>query len=128
MGDIPDDVPSLDELGDTDDLPEYWTESTTITVDRWVKESLDRYREGRPWNQFLEQLRREHADPITFNDVDEIAEQLKNELSMLNEPVVSADVEGLVAKVERLESAAETIEERTGRMERDLETITGGNQ
>jgi len=80
MPDKPDDVPSLEELGDGDDLPAYWAESTTITVDRWVKESLDAHRDGRPWNQYLEKLRREHADPITINDVHDLAEVLIREL------------------------------------------------
>lgn len=127
MGEHPDDVPSLEELGDGDDLPEYWAESTTITVDRWVKESLDRHREDRPWNAYLEKLRREHADPLTLNDVHELADELKNELSMADDPGVSTDVEGLVEKVERLESAVGTVEERTGRIERVLEEL-GGHQ
>ena len=80
MADKPDDVPSLEELGSGAEMPEYWTTSTTITVDRWVKASLDEHRDGRPWGQFLEQLRREHADPITINDVGELADRLDEEL------------------------------------------------
>lgn len=82
MSEKPDDVPSLEELGEGDDVPAYWEESTTITVDRWVKESLDAHREGRPWNQYLEQLRREHADPITFNDAQQIVEYIDSEVSL----------------------------------------------
>jgi len=49
-------------------------EYTTITVTKRVKEDLDEYRDGRPWSVFLEQLRKEHADPITLNDAQEIAD------------------------------------------------------
>lgn len=116
--DPPKDVPSLDELGADDDLPAYWEESTTITVDRWVKESLDRHRDGRSWNAYLEQLRREHADPITLNDVEEIAEHLKNEISMANEPGVEVDVGRILGRIDDLESALprKVAEEMEGRM------------
>lgn len=106
MGERPEDVPSLEELGSDDPLPNYWTKKTTITVDRWVKASLDEHRDGRPWNQYLEKLRREHADPITFTDVEQIADELKNQLSMLADPGVAVtenDVARMMEKLRELE-------------------------
>lgn len=45
-------------------------------------------------------------------------EDVKNELSMANEPGVELDVE-------RVMDALETVEERTGRIERTLEDVEG---
>lgn len=78
--------PSLEELGDDpDEIGEYWSERTTITVRRYTKERLDAHREGRPWDEYLELLRREHADPITFNDVESIADALKEQIQPMLE-------------------------------------------
>lgn len=63
--------PSLDEV---EELDEYWTENTTITVSRYTKARLDEHRDGRPWDEFLEKLRMEHADPLTLRDIDEISD------------------------------------------------------
>lgn len=52
------------------------TKYTTITVTDRVKEDLDTHRDGRPWSVYLEQLRQEHADPITLNDAEEIADKV----------------------------------------------------
>lgn len=82
MYEKPDDVPSLEELGAGDDSPEYWAESTTITVDRYVKQTLDEDRDGQPWNQYLESLRRAKADPLTLSDAEEIIEYLENQLDI----------------------------------------------
>ena len=57
-------------------MPREETEYTTITVPKRVKNDLDEHRGGRPWAVFLEQLRREHADPITLNDAEEIADRV----------------------------------------------------
>lgn len=78
--DIPDEVPSLEELGSDDELPPYWMEETTITCARWVKHDLDKHRNGTPWTPFLEQLRQEYADPLTLNDAEEIAEEVKRQV------------------------------------------------
>jgi len=72
------DPPPLDEV---DELSEYWTENTTISVSRHTKARLDEHRDGRPWDTYLEQLRREHADPITINGVQEMADILVDELA-----------------------------------------------
>lgn len=80
MEDRPDDVPALSDIGDGDDLPGYWTESTTITVDRWVKQALDDPRNNQPWNQYLMELQRAKNDPLTLSDVDDIAERLGDQL------------------------------------------------
>ena len=61
---------------------EKWHEKTTITVDRWVKAALDHDREGKPWNEYLNGLRRLKADPLTFSEVEAIAEHLEDELSL----------------------------------------------
>lgn len=61
-------------------MPRGETGYTTITVPVDVKESLDEHRDGRPWGTYLEQLRREHADPLTINDVQELARLLSEEL------------------------------------------------
>lgn len=71
--------PSLEDMADSDE--NYWMEDTTITVSRYTKARLDHHRDGRPWDQFLEMLRREHADPLTFNDANEIAEYLADHLT-----------------------------------------------
>jgi len=56
------------------------TEYTTITVPATVKDQLDEHRKGRPWAVYLEQLRREHADPLTFNDAQSIADHVAKEV------------------------------------------------
>jgi len=58
------------------------TEYTTITVRKRTKERLNEHRDGRPWDQYLEKLRREHADPVTLNDMGELADSLEDELSL----------------------------------------------
>jgi hypothetical protein len=90
-----DDPPPLD--ADPAEIDDYWTETTTISVPRIVKENLDKHRDGRPWGEFLERLRREHADPITLNDAEEIAD------------VVSDRVDGAEMDADEL---AATIAER----------------
>ena len=62
-----------------------------------MKARLDHHRDGRPWNQFLEQLRKEHADPITFNDAEAIAEtvsdRVKDEFGLTDFAEMYEDVE-----------------------------------
>jgi hypothetical protein len=95
-----------------------------------VKDDLDEHREERPWGSYLEQLRREHADPLTFNeaqeiadvvaesietenlDIDEIVDRLKNELSMANEPGVEVDTAELIEEIDRLKEMVERVPER----------------
>jgi len=103
------DPPTLEELAENPDH-NWWSEDTTITVSKATKRQLDAHRDGRPWNQYLEQLRREHADPLTLNSVDEIADRLESQM----------DTSGGIAD---LRNALETIEERTGRIERQLEDL-----
>jgi hypothetical protein len=79
MVDRPDNVPALDELRESDPLPEWWAEETTITCRRYTKQRLDTHRDGRPWDVFLEQLRQSHADPVTMNDIGEIADAVARE-------------------------------------------------
>lgn len=98
-------LPPLD--ADPDEWDEKWNEKTTITVDRWVKAHLDHGRDGQPWNEYLEMLRRQKADPVTLSDAQAIAEYLTAEIE------VGGDVEAALA----------TIEERTGRIERQLEEL-----
>lgn len=112
--------PALDEVEELDD---YWTENTTISVQRITKQRLDEHRDGRNWDVFLEQLRREHADPITYNDVSDIADELKNQLSMVNEPTVDHDVEGLIERVEALEEAVKETTNALQRQQRVLEAL-----
>lgn len=52
------------------------TDFTTISVPESVKARLDEQRGARPWGAFLEQLRQEHADPITLNDAEAIADHV----------------------------------------------------
>lgn len=73
-------LPPLD--ADPDEWDEMWNEKTTITVDRWVKAHLDHDRDGQPWNQYLETLRRQKADPVTLSDAQVIAEYLEDKLSL----------------------------------------------
>lgn len=81
--------PALDEV---EELGDYWKEDTTITVRRYTKAQLDEHRDGRPWDVFLEQLRREHADPLTFNDAEQIAEYLEEQLEPIaNSASMAAD-------------------------------------
>lgn len=70
----------LPALDDVEELDDYWTENTTITVRRITKKQLDEYRDERPWDVFLEQLRREHADPITLNDAQAIADRVAEDI------------------------------------------------
>jgi len=123
MAEKPDNVPSLEELGDGEELPEWWRKDTTITVTRFTKQRLNTHRDGRPWDVYLEKLRREHADPITYNGVEEIAEQLKNELSMANEPGVEVDTQGLIERIESLESAVKEATQTTMSVERKVEEL-----
>lgn len=69
--------PSVDDPGAMDD---YWHEETTITLPRHIKRSLGAHRDDQPWGRFLEQLRREHADPLTFTSVEAIADELNQQL------------------------------------------------
>jgi len=72
--------PSLEELGDGDELPNHWQEETTITVTRYTKARLDENRDGVPWDTYLETLRREHADPLTLSDADDVAREVVERL------------------------------------------------
>lgn len=91
--------PALDEV---DELDDYWTESTTITVSRYTKAQLDEHREGRPWDEFLEMLRREHADPITFNDAQQIVDFINEEVALRE----GVDADAIASRVsERIDYA-----------------------
>jgi len=117
MADKPDDAPALSEIGDGEDLPGYWAEATTITVRRYTKQRLDDDRDGKPWDRYLEELRRSKADPLTLSGVDEIAERLNEQLGL------DADLRD---QLDRIESAASTAEERTGTIERKVDDLGGG--
>lgn len=88
--------PSLDEVGELDS---YWNEETTITVSRYTKARLDAHRDGKPWDQYLEQLRREHADPMTLTSVDEIAERLNKQLTVTLDATERHEIAQDVAEV-----------------------------
>lgn len=119
MVDRPDDVPSIEEVENTDDLPDWWAQDTTITVSRFVKQSLDAQREGRPWGIFLEKLRREHADPLTVNDVDELAKVLKNNLAGAQESE-DGDAEELGTKLDKVISMVEQTRDNTEGIQNEL--------
>ena len=42
--------------------------------------------------------------PLTLSEVDEIAKQLKNEISMANEPGVEVDTESIIKRIDDLEN------------------------
>lgn len=71
------------------------SEWTTITVRKPVKEKLDAKRGSRPWTEFLEELRQSHADPITLNEITDVAEYLNDELE------VNVDYAEIERRVER---------------------------
>lgn len=116
MADKPDDVPALSEIGDGEDLPGYWSEPTTITIRRYTKQRLDADRDGKPWDRYLEGLRRSKADPLTLSGVDEIADRLNDRLGLDDD---------LRAQLDRIESATQTTEERTNSIQHTLERELG---
>jgi hypothetical protein len=46
-------------------------------------------------------------------DAEAIAEQLKNEISMANDPTVEVDTEGLIREMEKLQELVERVPENT---------------
>lgn len=110
--------PALDELPEEE--TNYWLETTTISVKRITKQQLDHERDGKPWDEYLEQLRREHADPLTVNNVDDITDRISDQIDTLAyEGALSED------DAQRIESSLSTIEERTGRIEKQLDDLGG---
>lgn len=107
----------LPSLTDGDELDDYWTEKTTISVSRITKQKLDEHRDGRPWDTYLEQLRREHADPLTINDVNELADNLEDALnlaSMVSDPGVDNDaIAELYERLESIERQLDNVPEDT---------------
>lgn len=107
----------LPRLDDGEELDEYYTEQTTITVNRITKMRLDEHRDGRPWDTYLEQLRREHADPLTINDVNELADSLEASLdlaSMVADPGVDNDtIAELYERLESIERQLDSVPEDT---------------
>jgi len=81
MGDS-DTPPTLSELVDTDPDENYWAERTTITVSRATKQRLDAHRDEKPWDHYLEQLRRESADPLTLTDAEQVADAVSGEVEL----------------------------------------------
>lgn len=80
---------------------------------------------GRTWGEQV--VRDEDNAP---RDVDALVDELKDELSMTADPgapTSDADVERMMETLERIERAAGTVEERTGRIERAVEEL-GGNR
>jgi len=107
------------DFDDLQGLDGYWMEPTTITVSRFTKAHLDDARNDQPWDSYLQELRRAQADPLTLNDTQEIAESIKDDLSMANEPGVDVDVDGLTNRIEQLEGkitdlqiAVKTVKDR----------------
>lgn len=90
------------------------TEYTTITVMESVKEDLDKERNGQPWSAFLEELRQEYADPITLNDVEEIADRLGERLDgdMGTGDVALGVADYLMTEYNLPEKVAEELEAR----------------
>ena len=72
-------LPPLD--ADPDEWAEKWDQPTTITVNRWVKAHLDHDRQGQPWNEYLESLRQLKADPLTYSEVEAIADRLEERVN-----------------------------------------------
>jgi len=113
--------PPLD--AEFDELDNYWLEDTTITVPRITKQHLDEHRDGKKWGPYLEELRRQYADPLTLRDVDEIAERLKNEVSMANEQGVKVDIESIFQKIEKLESAVTEATDNVQQVQKQIEQM-----
>jgi len=107
MGEQPE-PPALD---DVDELDGHWTKDTTITVNRITKARLDRIRDDLPWDAFLEKLRREHADPLTMNDGEQIVDYLESQLDSIDGD--NSDVlEEIKKQLDRIETAqGHTVEE-----------------
>lgn len=115
MTDDTPDVPDWD--ADPDEWDDYWDESTTITVDRWQKAFLDECRDGTPWGTHLVNLQREHNDPLTLTDVNDIAEQLVSQLEPIavgDEAIESNATDRLMDRLDELERTLKhTIEAET---------------
>jgi hypothetical protein len=76
-----DEPPSLAEFREFNAGENYWTETTTISVPRYVKASLEAHKDSdEGWGEFLERLRQHHADPLTMNDAEAIAEYVGDRL------------------------------------------------
>lgn len=112
MGDT--DPPPLDEIPEDGDLPSYWAEDTTITVRRATKQRLDAHRDDRPWDVYLEQLRREHADPLTLNGVLEIADHVSDEVdaSVDADELALAVCDYLMGEYQLADRVADEVETR----------------
>lgn len=101
-------------------------EQTTITVDeptlrrfKQLKDDLDEQQPDVPnhtADTFLHALMDtwEAADEGYYSEpsADAIAEQLKDELSMVDEPTADVDVDGLVTEIDRLKEMVERVPER----------------
>lgn len=119
-----DDPPALDEFDTFDAEDNYWLEDTTITVPRIVKASLDEHRDGQNWANYLESLRREHADPLTLNDAEAIAEHLEDALdtaSMAADPGATEDaIDDLTREVRKAQELAEQARDAAQRVEEGM--------
>jgi len=56
------------------------TSYTTITVREETKKRLNEHRDGKKWDVYLEELRREYADPMTLSEAEAIAEYIAERL------------------------------------------------
>ncbi len=109
-----DSPPPLD--APADEIDDHWTEDTTITLPRIVKASLDEHRDGKKWGPYLEELRRNYADPLTLNDAEEIAEYVTKQLDTIDLDVDEREIANMVASdlSGQLSAIEETVEELTG--------------
>jgi hypothetical protein len=115
-------------IDDPDAMDDYWFEKTTITVDRWCKAQLDYERDGKPSNEYLEELRQAKADPLTLNDTAEIADvildELQDGLSMAADPGVpiqAEEFEEMMQDIEELKRMVDRTDNRTAIIQEELE-------
>ena len=65
----------------------------------------------------------EGREPTGDVDVSAIVSELKDEVSMAADPTVQPDVDALMDKLDRIERAATTAEERTNAIAKELEDM-----
>jgi len=99
------------------------TVDTTIGVSKEAKEAAQKAKhENETWDEYIQRCTDEPPEIVEFVEMSngvgiaDAVEELRTQLSMVNDPSVELDTE-------RLFAALETIEERTGRLEQMLEEM-----
>jgi len=109
------------------------SEQTTISLPKSVKEKLDKDRpETQTWGNYLWSLH-ENGDVHYGHTSGEVVEEIREKLDTIetaqagtvNEALKLAEPDDLRDQLDRIESAAETAEERTGSIENTLENMGG---